>query len=259
MVPYNKMLSQLRDATNGVQKLQQDLPRMAGVEWVKVVKDNFIKEGYDSGEGFKKWAPRKESTNRAYDRGRVHALKKEKVATAKKLSKATGEKADRLRAHLQDINRRIAQAMGPLVKNENGSGAVHNGGTPKKPRASKSAGQKKVEQIAKGAKRPRNSTYKGSVYSSLNPILRQTGSLFRSIKYWVSGDGKTVKVGSDDTDVGPGNRIIKYATAMNDGVPSKNIPARQFIPMDRPNKKMIDAFLKKFDYERRKVMKNFLK
>jgi hypothetical protein len=49
-------------------KLERDKTRLAGITGVKVVKQNFIKGGFDSGQGFEKWQERKPSTDLAYDR-----------------------------------------------------------------------------------------------------------------------------------------------------------------------------------------------
>lgn len=51
-----------------MEKLVQDMPRMMGAEAVKVVKDNFRIQGYDSGVGVTPWEPRHDVTNKLYDR-----------------------------------------------------------------------------------------------------------------------------------------------------------------------------------------------
>lgn len=57
-------------AREDMKKLSDSLPRIAGVESVKIVKQNFQIEAYDSGNGINKWAKRKNSTNAAYTNGR---------------------------------------------------------------------------------------------------------------------------------------------------------------------------------------------
>lgn len=57
-----------RNAANILQKLQNDLPRIIGSESVKVVKDNFKLQGYDSGTGVDGWPDRSPATNRRYDK-----------------------------------------------------------------------------------------------------------------------------------------------------------------------------------------------
>jgi hypothetical protein len=71
----NKSLSQLladwRKAKTAIEKLTNDMPRIIGNESVKVVKENFKLQGYDSGNGVTPWQPRKAVTDAAYDRGRI--------------------------------------------------------------------------------------------------------------------------------------------------------------------------------------------
>lgn len=50
--------------------IDRDLPRIIGIESVKIVKENFINESYNDGVSVTKWPPRKESTNASYDRGK---------------------------------------------------------------------------------------------------------------------------------------------------------------------------------------------
>ena len=65
----------------------------------------------------------------------------------------------------------------------------------------------------------RRGSYKGSVYSSKSPILRQTNNLFNSIQFRVRG--KMIEIGIFE------DRIIKYAQRHNEGI--GNSPKRQFI------------------------------
>lgn len=51
-----------------MQKLITDAPRIAGVEAVRVVKENFKLQGYDDGRGITRWEDRKASTNKSYDK-----------------------------------------------------------------------------------------------------------------------------------------------------------------------------------------------
>lgn len=74
----NKTLQQLlqdfRKATGEMEILKNNLPRIIGVEAVKVVKQNFQLQGYDNGFGVNKWPPRSPDTNLSYDRGRGRKL-----------------------------------------------------------------------------------------------------------------------------------------------------------------------------------------
>ena len=88
----------------------------------------------------------------------------------------------------------------------------------------------------------RRGRMKGSVYSSRNPLLKQTRNLFNSIKYRVSQ--KVVEIG---VDLG----LIPYAEKMNE--------ERQYIPTLKPNIKMLQGFQSKIVRERDKAMKDFKK
>lgn len=102
----------------------------------------------------------------------------------------------------------------------------------------------------------KRSGVKGSVYQSTNMLLKQTGVLYNSIQYKVTG--KLVFVG---VDLG----AVPYAKKMNDGGPGKwgknatNTPPRPYMP--RPNEglnpKMLKGVLKKIQSEREKALKNF--
>lgn len=52
------------------EKLQNNLPRIIGVEAVRIVRQNFDLQGYDTGYGIKPWARRADVTNWAYDYNR---------------------------------------------------------------------------------------------------------------------------------------------------------------------------------------------
>lgn len=65
------LLNDMQNARKALEKFQTQAPRMIGVEAVKVVKQNFEKQGYDSGNGFIRWSPRSPATNKSYDRGKT--------------------------------------------------------------------------------------------------------------------------------------------------------------------------------------------
>jgi len=102
----------------------------------------------------------------------------------------------------------------------------------------------------------KRSGVKGSVYQSSNQLLKQTGNLYGAIQYKVQG--KAVFVG---VDLG----VVPYAQKMNDGGPGKwgknatKTPARKYMPAgnEPPNAKMLNAFIKKLNYERDKALANF--
>jgi phage gpG-like protein len=97
---------------------------------------------------------------------------------------------------------------------------------------------------------------KGSVYQSSNPLLKQTGSLYNSVKYKVNGNLVFVGV-----DLG----LVPYAQKMNEGGPGKwgknstNTPARPFMPKNNepPNPKILKAVFNKIKSEREKALQNF--
>lgn len=68
MKDLQHLLSDWRIARNNMQRLQDNLPRIIGNESVKVVKDNFKLQGYDSGTGVKSWPARSRTTNDRYDK-----------------------------------------------------------------------------------------------------------------------------------------------------------------------------------------------
>lgn len=96
----------------------------------------------------------------------------------------------------------------------------------------------------------KNSTYKGSVYSSTKPLLRQTLALFNSITYRAS---------SKYVFVGVNLNIVPYAEAINQGLGHQ--PKRQFLPTqsEGANVKMINAIKRKMDFETQQAMKKFKK
>jgi hypothetical protein len=67
-----KSLSQLQSdfatARRQMEDLNTKIPRIMGTSAVKVVKENFKLQGYDSGAGIRKWDKRDPETDKAYDR-----------------------------------------------------------------------------------------------------------------------------------------------------------------------------------------------
>ena len=180
MESLSVLLNKWRTASAAMQKLTNDTPRILGKESVDVVKENFTLQGYDSGYGVEKWEERKESTDKAYDRGKT-------------------------------VNSRGQQSR---------------------------------------YRTGRNATFKGSVFSSQNPLLEQTRRLYSSIKYKVIN--KTVTIGVDLL-------LVPYAEKMNEG--GNGTPSRKFTPAkaEPPNPKMLKRYKKKLEFERGKAMKDFVK
>ncbi len=176
------LLRDFQKAKSGYETfVKRDLPKIIGVESVKIVRENFYNESYSDGVSVTKWAPRKESTNRQYDRGRT-----------------------------------VNAKTGKLSKYRTG----------------------------------KNSTYKGSVYSSSKPLLRQTLALFNSIAFQIRGTS---------VFIGTNTNLIPYAIVHNEG--KHNEPKRQYIPTPSQggNPKIQKAVKKRIDYETARIMKTFKK
>lgn len=96
----------------------------------------------------------------------------------------------------------------------------------------------------------KNGTYKGSVYSSSNPLLRQTLALYNSIHYVASK--RTVFVGTSLT-------LVPYAKAHNESL--NHQPLRKYMPTrsEGANPKIISTVKKRIDYETSKAMHLFKK
>lgn len=65
-----QLLSDWQRARKALEQTTDNLPRIIGTEVVKVVKQNFQVQGYDSGIGVKKWVKRAKKTDAAYDANR---------------------------------------------------------------------------------------------------------------------------------------------------------------------------------------------
>lgn len=181
-----QLLADWRNAQNRMTDLYNSAPRMMGVECVKIVVENFAKQGYDDGQTFTPWQKRAEVTNKAYDYNRTG-----------KFRTKTGKKSK--------------------------------------------------------AKNP----YKGSTFQSSNPILEQTRTLKRSIRYFLRKGGVTIGVDP---------QLVIYAQKMNEGGRGKwgryaktFTPARQFQPKpnEPPNRKMINAITDKMRWETEKRLADF--
>lgn len=70
MKSISQALSDWRRSRQAMDNLVNNLPRIIGNECVAAVKQNFNLQGYDSGNGVKRWANRKDQTNKNYTYGR---------------------------------------------------------------------------------------------------------------------------------------------------------------------------------------------
>jgi phage gpG-like protein len=57
-------------AKRNLQTLNNDVPRIIGVIAVKTTRDNFNKQGFDSGFGVSQWQKRSPNTDKSYSQGR---------------------------------------------------------------------------------------------------------------------------------------------------------------------------------------------
>lgn len=68
MKSIGNLLTEWRSSNIQMKRITDSLPRIIGNIGVRTVKENFKLQGYDSGFGVKAWEPRKDSTNKSYDR-----------------------------------------------------------------------------------------------------------------------------------------------------------------------------------------------
>ena len=192
------LIHDIRYKSKAIQTMQENAPRIIGVESVRILKQNFKLQGYDSGTGVKMWAKRSKVTDTAYSYNRNASYRTPKL----------------------------------------------------------------------GKKSKYKNPYKGSVVNASRPILTQTGNLRDSINYNVSGNSVLIGVFPKAVSInGKMRDSLVYARKINEGGSGKwghastHTPARQFMPRpeDGPNKKIIDASIKKIDYETQKIMAEWKK
>jgi hypothetical protein len=68
MKSLQQLLSDWRTARSNMTKLQGNIPKIIGNESVRVVKNNFKLQAYDSGTGTTSWPKRKPETDKRYDK-----------------------------------------------------------------------------------------------------------------------------------------------------------------------------------------------
>lgn len=78
MKDLSQLLRDIQKARDDLATLQKNAPRIIGVEAVRIVKQNFAMQGYDSGNGINKWAQRSIKTNIAYGGGFTFGLHRHK-------------------------------------------------------------------------------------------------------------------------------------------------------------------------------------
>jgi hypothetical protein len=123
---------------------------------------------------------------------------------------------------------------------------------------------KKFRTPKTGKKSVAKNPYKGSVYNSQNPILKQSGNLRDAIMYEQSGKSVIIGVLPNSPKNGKAEQPAHtYAKHLNEGGPGRwgkyaktNTVARKFMPRpgEPPTPKMLKAITKKADFEFNKCM-----
>lgn len=63
-----QLIADMKAARAAMKKLADDTPRIIGNTAVRVIKDNFRLQGYDSGSGVSSWKQRSQETNNRYNK-----------------------------------------------------------------------------------------------------------------------------------------------------------------------------------------------
>lgn len=79
MKTLEQLIHDIRMKSAAMKKLTEDMPRIVGVEAVRILKENFKKGGYDDGKGYKKWNKRSPATNTAYEYNRQASYRTPKL------------------------------------------------------------------------------------------------------------------------------------------------------------------------------------
>jgi phage gpG-like protein len=107
-----------------MQLVEAKAPRIIGNEAVRLVKENFRIEAYDSGSGVTKWPPRKASTNNRYDKRT--GVKGSVFNSDKKLLDQTGNLKDSIHYELKPKGVLIGSDLTIIpyaqIHNEGGNG-----------------------------------------------------------------------------------------------------------------------------------------
>jgi hypothetical protein len=68
MKSIQQLVSAFKASKEAMRRLQDKVPRILGNESVRVIKQNFSLQGYDTGTGVQNWKPRSQDTNKRYDK-----------------------------------------------------------------------------------------------------------------------------------------------------------------------------------------------
>lgn len=95
MKDLNDALKDWRKVREDMEKFATRTPNIIASEALKVIDENFEKEGYDNGNGFVPWEPRAEVTNKAYDKR--YGVKGSVFNSGNKILQQTGNLRDGIR------------------------------------------------------------------------------------------------------------------------------------------------------------------
>lgn len=201
MKNLNDLISDIRKKSADMKQLEGNMLKIIGVESVKIIKNNFDRQGYEFALS---WPARKKVTNHAYDYARTKNYR-----------------------------------------------------TPVRKQAYK----------PRNPDKPYQNPYKGSVVSSKNKILVQTGNLRDSITYKATGKVVSIGVFPNFMKHGAKKSSHVYAKKMNEGGAGtwgKNktfTVARQFMPKpgQPPTKKMEQTYIKSYESELQRIMGDWKK
>lgn len=70
MSDLNTLMNDLSGMERDMKALTERFPSIVGQESVRIIKENFAKQGYDSGNSYQVWKKRSPATNTAYDYNR---------------------------------------------------------------------------------------------------------------------------------------------------------------------------------------------
>lgn len=121
--PLSQLVKDFRAAKEKMDRIPLDLPRIIGKEAENIVKDNFRLQGYDSGNGLKRWKPREKKTNRGYDRR--HGVKGTTINSANPILKQTGNLRNAIKNFVSGLTVQVGVDLDLIPY-----GQIHNeGGT----------------------------------------------------------------------------------------------------------------------------------
>lgn len=121
------LLRDFRSAKDSMAQLQGKMTRIIGEEAVKVVKQNFDLQGYDTGQGIHAWPKRHDVTNQAYDHSRENNATRIHVSNLIKKGTTVGKRSRVIRgkSYMSTPTGRISRATNKTYK-----GSTYHGSNP---------------------------------------------------------------------------------------------------------------------------------